>query len=229
LRQILTTQWWRDVVFLHWPVEPAAVRPLMPPGVEPDVLDGRTYVGLIAFLMDQVGVLRGPGLPYLGRFPETNVRLYSVDRHGRPGIVFRSMDAARLLPVRVGRAGLRLPYAWSRMAVTRRGDEITYVCRRRRDDPPVASRIRIRVGEAIERPGPLDLFLTARWALHAAWRGRTLYLPTAHPPWPLRRASLVDLDDTLVAAAGLEVPAGPPVSVLYSPGVPARFGWPTVV
>ncbi|HEU5110792.1 MAG TPA: DUF2071 domain-containing protein [Micromonosporaceae bacterium] len=229
----MTTQHWRVLTMLHWPVDPEAVRPLLPSGVSPDTHDGVTYVGLVAFVMDDVGLLRTPGVPYLGRFPETNVRLYSVDRHGRRGVVFRSLDAARLLPVRIARASLRLPYIWSRMSVVHGGDEVVYVCRRRwrGGDRSVQghSRIRVRVGGPIPEPTPLEHFVTARWALHAAWGGRTLYLPNTHPRWPLRRAELVELDDTLIGAAGLAQPTDPPVSVLYSDGVPVRFGWPTAV
>ena len=65
--------------------------------------------------------------------------------------------------------------------------------------------------------------MTARWGLHWAGWGRTRYLPNVHPQWPLYRAELLDFSDQLVAAAGLDV-TGPPVSVLYSPGVPVRFG-----
>jgi uncharacterized protein YqjF (DUF2071 family) len=229
-RRIMTTQRWRDLALLHWPVDPAAVRPLLPPGVSPDLHEGVTYVGLVAFLMDDVGLLRSPGVPYLGRFPETNVRLYSVDRRGRRGVVFRSLDAARLLPVWIGRAAVRLPYIWSRMSVERVGDEIEYVCRRRGPaGAVVGSRIRVRVGGPVEEPTSLEHFVTARWALHTAWRGRTRYLPNAHPRWPLRRAELLDLEDSLIGAAGLAQPTGPPASVLYSAGVPVRFGWPTTV
>jgi hypothetical protein len=226
----MTTQRWRDLTLLHWPVDAEAVRPLLPPGVEPDLLDGVTYVGLVAFVMADVGVLRTPGVPYLGRFPETNVRLYSVDRRGRRGVVFRSLDATRLLPVGIGRAGLGLPYIWSRMSVRRSGDEIEYVCRRRgRVGAEIRSRLRVRVGDPVAEPSALEHFVTARWALHAAWRGRALYVPNAHPRWPLHRADLLELADGLIGAAGLAQPAGPPVSVLFSPGVAVRFGWPSPV
>jgi uncharacterized protein len=230
LRRIMTKQHWRVLTMLHWPVDPEEVRPLLPRGVSPDVHDGVTYVGLVAFVMDDVGLLRGPGVPYLGRFPETNVRLYSVDRYGRRGVVFRSLDAARLLPVRIARATLRLPYIWSQMSVVHDGDEIEYACRRRRTRGVVeGSRIRVRVGAPIAAPTELEYFVTARWALHTAWGGRTLYVPNAHPPWPLREAELLELDDSLIGAAGLTQPTDPPVSVLYSDGVPVRFGWPTAV
>ncbi|GDY28826.1 YqjF family protein [Gandjariella thermophila] len=224
VRRPLLVQQWRDVTFLHWPVDPDAVWPLLPPGARPDTLDGATYVGLVAFRMRHTGLCRGPGLPYLGTFPETNVRVYSVDRQGRRGVVFLSLDAGRLLPVLAGRWGLGLGYRWAAMRLWRSGPRLGYTCRRR--GSTVTSRIEIVPGPALAEPSPLEHFLTARWGLHTAWRGRSLYLPNEHPPWPLHAATLDDLDDGLVAATGLPRPTDEPVSVLYSPGVPARFGAP---
>ncbi|MYS20330.1 MULTISPECIES: YqjF family protein [unclassified Streptomyces] len=223
----LMTQWWLDLAFVHWPVEPSRVAGLLPPGVRPDTLDGVTYVGLVAFRMHRVGWFRLPGVPYLGTFPETNVRLYSVDRQGRRGVVFRSLDAARLIPVAVGRGVFRLPYVWSRMSIRRERDVVTYAGTRRWPGPRGAhSRISLRIGEPLARPTELEHFLTARWGMHNALLGRSVYVPNAHPRWPLHRAELLTLDEDLVAAAGIGGPLGDPVSVLYSPGVPVRFGRP---
>jgi uncharacterized protein YqjF (DUF2071 family) len=85
----------------------------------------------------------------------------------------------------------------------------------------------VRVGAPIEAPTPLEQFVTARWGLHTRAWGRTLHLPNEHPRWPLHRADLLDLDDSLIPATGLPAPVGPPVSVLYSPGVPVTFGSPS--
>ncbi|TPQ19093.1 YqjF family protein [Streptomyces sporangiiformans] len=226
----LLTQQWLDLAFIHWAVEPGVVAPLLPAGTVPDRHDAMTYVGLVAFRMDRVGWLRLPGVPYLGTFPETNVRLYSVDAHGRRGVVFRSMDASRLIPVVMGRVGFRLPYLWSRMTVRAEGGTVTYTSSRRWPGPRGAySRITVRTGERIEKPTELEHFLTARWGMHNAFFGRTAppaYLPNVHPRWPLYRAELLTCDENLVAAAGLPAPDEPPVSVLYSPGVPVRLGRP---
>ncbi|MFC4592088.1 YqjF family protein [Sphaerisporangium corydalis] len=223
----LLTQSWLDSTFVHWAADPADVAPLLPAGVVPDTLGGVTYVGLVAFRMHRIGWFRLPGIPYLGSFPETNVRLYSVDGHGRRGVVFRSLDAARLVPVLVARAGFGLSYVWSRMAVRRDGDTLTYTSRRRWPGPRGAhSRLTVRVGGPIEAPTELEHFLTARWGMHNTTFGRPMYLPNTHPRWPLRRATLVECDEDLVAAAGLPAPSGEPASVLYSPGVPVRFGPP---
>ncbi|MEV2246577.1 DUF2071 domain-containing protein [Streptomyces sp. NPDC049970] len=223
----LMTQSWLDLAFLHWAADPEDVAPLLPAGTEPDTLDGVTYVGLVAFRMYRIGWLRLPGIPYLGTFPETNVRLYSRDAHGRRGVVFRSLDASRLIPVAVARTVFRLPYRWSRMAVRREADTLTYTSTRRAPGPRGArSRIVLRTGAPIDRPTPLEHFLTARWGMHSTFHGRPMYLPNAHPRWPLHRARLIECDEDLVTAAGLPAPVGEPQSVLYSPGVRVRFGRP---
>ena len=229
VRRTVLTQQWRDVTFLHWAVDPALVAPLLPAGTRPDTLGGAAYVGLIGFRMVGLGVWRGPGLPHLGTFCETNVRLYSVDGDGRRGVVFLSLDAERLLPVLTAQAALRLPYRWSRMRLRREGDVLRYTCRRRgslRAAP--RSTMVVRVGAELSAATALDHFVTARWGLHTRAWGRTLHLPNEHLSWPLHRAELLDLDDTLVSAAGLPAPSGPPASVLHSPGVRVKFGPPSV-
>jgi uncharacterized protein YqjF (DUF2071 family) len=227
----LLTQHWRDVSFLHWTADPESVAPLMPPGTRPDVIGGTTYVGLVALRMARVGFPGLPAIPYLGWFPEINVRLYSVGPDGRRGVVFCSMEASRLVPAAIGRAAFQLPYQWARMRVRRGGDTITYTSRRRWPGPGGCRfRLAVRVGERITEPSPLEHFLTARWGLHAAWyRHLAYYLPTEHPPWSLRRAQVTDLSDDLLSAAGLPVPAGEPVSVLYAAGVPVRAGPPRLL
>ncbi|MFF0742894.1 YqjF family protein [Streptomyces sp. NPDC004111] len=227
IRTPLLTQQWLDLAFVHWAVAPETVAGLLPRGTVADTHDGMTYVGLVAFRMHRVGWLGLPGVPYLGTFPETNVRLYSVDAHGRRGVVFRSMDASRLIPVVMGRLGFRLPYLWSRMSVRTAGDHVTYTSSRRWPGPRGArSRLTVRTGEPIDEPTELEHFLTARWGMHNAFFGGAAYLPNDHPRWPLHRAELVECEEDLVAAAGLPAPAGDPVSVLYSPGVPVRLGRP---
>jgi len=227
VRRAWLAQSWRDLSFLHWAADPAVVAPFLPPGTAPDTLDGVSYVGLIGFRMVGLGPLRGPGIPYLGTFCETNVRLYSVDDQGRRAVVFLSLEAARLLPVLTAQATLRLPYKWARMRLDKSGDLLRYSSRRRLSRPrPATNRMTVRVGALLTDPTPLEHFVTARWGLHTHAWGRTLHLPNEHPRWPLHRAALEHLDDSLITAAGLPAPDGPPVSVLYSPGVPVVFGSP---
>jgi len=223
--RIVSTQTWRDLTFLHWAVDPAAVERLLPPRTRPDVFEGRSYVGLVPFRMVGCTVGRGPAAPWLGTFLETNVRLYSVDTTGRRGVVFLSLDADRALVVPAIRALVGAPYQWARMRLARTGDTVTYEARRRLGSRPM-SRVVVRVGVPRESTA-LDDFLTARWGAHVRRRGGTTYVPNAHAPWPLRHAEVLELDDQLVAAAGLpDVTGRPPDHVAYSDGVYAEFARP---
>jgi uncharacterized protein YqjF (DUF2071 family) len=224
--RILFEQRWTDLAFLHWPVAPEAVAAFMPRGVRPDVIDGMTYVGLVPFHMRGAGLGRGHPTRYLGDFLETNVRLYSVDDHGRHGVVFRSLEASRLLTVLAARWGFRLPYVWSKMQVAVAGEVWTWSSRRRWPDRGLRTQISIRVGEPVADPTDLDVFLTARWGLHHQVAGRAVWTPNEHTTWPLRTADVVALDDDLVAAAGLTVDGLPPVPVRFTSGVQTVFGWP---
>ena len=226
-RPRLMTQQWRDVGFLHWAVDPEAVARFFPPGVRPDVLDGRTYVGLVPFRMVGAGLGGGPAVPWAGTFLETNVRLYSVDDTGRRGIVFLSLDTDRSVVVAGARAGFGLPYRWARMRFDDDGDVRRYATRLRWPGVRATTRIALRPGGSAD-DGALERFLTARWGLHVAHLGRTWYVPNAHPPWPLRTAELLTLDDGLVAAAGLgDLARRPPDHVAFSEGVAVEFGLPT--
>ncbi|HEX3906380.1 MAG TPA: DUF2071 domain-containing protein [Mycobacteriales bacterium] len=219
-------QRWTDLAFLHWPVPPFVVAPYLPPGVRPDIIDGVTYVGLIPFHMRQAGLGRGHPGPYLGDFLETNVRLYGVDEVGHHSVVFRSLEASRLLTVLAARWGYRLPYVWSRMRVETTGDTWTWSSRRRWPKRGLRTRITVRVGEPVLEPTDLDVWLTARWGLHHSTLGRTWWTPNHHEAWPLRAAEAVEVEDDLLAAAGFDVADEPPVHVRFSSGVRTVFGRP---
>jgi uncharacterized protein YqjF (DUF2071 family) len=53
-------------------------------------------------------------------------------------------------------------------------------------------------------------------------------VPNEHVPFPLCSAEVLELDDELVAAAGVE-PTGERLRALYSPGGRARFGRPSAL
>ncbi|MFJ3497681.1 YqjF family protein [Streptomyces sp. NPDC086091] len=231
LNHVLFRQYWRDLLFLHWEADPFEVARLLPSGVVPDLHNGRTYVGLVFFRMEGLALGSTPPLPHLGTFDEVNVRLYSRDALGRRGVVFRSLDCDRLLPVLAARVAFGLPYRWARTSRRWFGDRLVYRTRaragRRGERPAAHAWADVHDGVAV--PGPLDAFLTSRWGLHGSVAGRSYYLPNTHPAWTFRPCTLLDWDASLVGAAGLTPPRQEPASVLYAPGVPVRFGTPTAL
>ncbi len=226
----LSAQRWESLTFVHWPVDPDAVRHLFPAGVEPDVIDGYTYVGLVPFVMRGAGPGGRLPVPYFGDFCETNVRLYSVDEEGRSGIVFRTLEAQRLSTVLLARYALGLPYTWSAMQAVHAGDLWRYRTRRRWPGggrQALRSRLTVRVGD-VATPTPLEIWLTARWGLHTRVAGRTIWVPNQHDTWPLHECEILDLSDDLVAGVGVPT-AGDMLRPLFSPGVRTVFGLPSVV
>jgi uncharacterized protein len=230
---------WDTLTFLHWSFEPDVVARLLPADLTLETFEGKAWVGLIPFNM-LVSLPHTPSVPWASRFCETNVRTYVHDKQGRPGIWFFSLDASRLGAVVAARATFRLPYMWSHMSVRRDGDTITYNCTRRWPGPRGASsQVIVEIGTPFE-PGELtarDHFLTSRWTLFSMTPNMTLgptpgtkrswqrLADAQHDPWPLRRAKVLEVDDQLVAAAGLPQPSGDPL-VHYSPGVDVRIGRP---
>jgi len=220
-------QRWDRLTLLHWQFRPADVAALLPEGLEPELFDGAAWVGLVPFFM-HVATSGGRMLPWVSRFAETNVRTYVRDREGTSGIWFFSLDAARLGAVAVARSTYGLPYFWSEMDVEQSGREIFYRCLRRLPGPArVSSLARIEIGDRFSDAelDERDHFLTARWILFSG-SGRTRRLARAcHPPWPLHRAEVVAVEDSLIEAAGLPGPSGVPLAH-FSPGVDVTIGPP---
>ena len=229
--RVVASQWWRDVAFLHWRVDAATVQPLLPAGTRPDEHDGSTWVGLIAFELE--GATIGPSLRFgaFSTFTEVNVRLYTVDADGRRGVVFRSLEAASMPAVMAARAFFSLPYRWSRTdqrrsepgEMSRTSLHVEYRAKRHVGQGRTAIGVDVDPTTVVDTE--LSRFLTARWALHERRFGRTIRLPNTHEPWILHPGAVTRLDDTLLADAGLPgVAQRPPDSVLFGPGVHARFG-----
>jgi len=224
-------QRWSSVTFLHWRIDPSVVAPHLPAGCTPDVIDGSAWVGLIAFQMSRSSFFGGPRIPWLGDFPEVNVRLYSIDERGQRGVVFLSLEASHLIPVIVARAAFGLNYRWASMKLGHRDGKVAYRTKRH-GAPDASSHIIVRPDHDVEKNAalatdPIARFLTARWGFHETHFGRTIYSRNHHEPWPLQRAELLHLDDELLALAGFDGLADrTPDSVLYSAGVTTEFAPP---
>ena len=214
VRRAVMKQGWYDLAYIHYRYKVEEVARILPPGLEVDVCDGSAWVGLIPFSMRGIGVPGLPAVPYLGSFPEVNVRTY-VRRNGVPGVWFCSLDINRLLPTIVARTTYTLPYCFGKASNKRVRAE---------------TKIQLKILEPIAEPSSLEVFLSARWGLYTTTRGGSLrYAPISHDRWPLQRAKIISLEDSLVVAAGFESPRteinGAP-HVMFSRGVKVRVGLP---
>lgn len=210
----LMAQSWHDLLFAHWPVPVAALRPLVPAPLPLDTWEGRAWLGVVPFRMTGVRLRAAPPVPRLSAFLEVNVRTY-VTLDGKPGVYFFSLDAENPLAVRAARQLFSLPYFDAEMGLERDGEAIAYRSRRtHRGAPPAELAATYRpVGEPYRAaPGSLDAWLTERYCLYSSGpSGRIRRLEVHHAPWPLQPAAAEISSNTLAAAAGLELPATPPL------------------
>ena len=184
---------------------------------EPDGTRGVVFLSLDASRLAVVLAARAAGIPYV----------WSRTRFlGETAGVGRGSSGSPLRRTAGNAASLAAGYAVSRAAGNAASRAAGYAVSRFRDGG--RSVFAIAPEAEAEATDPLSVHLTARFGLHTRFRGRTLYVPNSHSSWPLYRAKLTRLEDQLVAAAGISV-AGPPDSVLFSPGVRTLFGWPRVV
>jgi uncharacterized protein YqjF (DUF2071 family) len=228
-RPVIMDQDWHHVLFLHWPVPVAQLRPLVPAELDIDLFDGQAYVGLTPLTMTGVRPRGVPSLPVLSRFHETNVRTY-VHRRGRdPGVWFLSLDASNALAVVGAQGAFGLPYRYARIGFDNPGGRadgplaagavIDYRLRRRWPGPTPAHctvRYAPQGPVAIAPVGSLEFFLMERYLLYTVWRGGLYRSRIHHAPWPLQVATVPALDETLVAATGLDRPRGMPPQAHYA-------------
>jgi uncharacterized protein len=215
----IMAQVWHDLLFAHWTVPVAALRPLVPQQLEIDTFDGQAWLGVVPFRMSGVRLRGTPAVPGLSRFPELNVRTY-VTCDGKPGVWFFSLDAANPVAVWAARTMFHLPYFWATMRCENNSGWICYESRRKHRAAPAASL------KASYRPtgnvfhaalGSLEYFLTERYCLYTAnKRGRIIRCQIHHPPWPLQLAEATFEENTMASPAGIATPSLRPQLLHFS-------------
>jgi uncharacterized protein YqjF (DUF2071 family) len=206
------TQSWHDLLFVHWPLDPDALRGKVPASLPLDLFEGRAWIGVIPFHMTNVGPRGVPSLPGLSAFPELNVRTY-VTLDGKPGVYFFSLDAASTLAVIGARVLFRLPYFRASMAVHTGTRRVTYRSVRRSTVKAQFAGTYEPVGVVSPPvPGTLEYFLTERYCLYTITRsGEPRRLEIHHRPWPLQTAHGQIAVNTMASASGIALPAVEPL------------------
>ena len=216
---------WRDVGFLHWPVEPSVVAATLPDGLTVDIKDGQAWLGVVPFEMADI---RPRGSPIGRSFGELNLRTYVTDGD-TPGVYFYNLDADDRLSVAIARRLFELPYYRASMTVRQTGDGVRFRSHRTDDRAPPAdfdATYGPADGAATHQPSrrSLESFLVSRYRFYVADEGGTIYYADiAHDPWPLQEGRVEVQENDLFAANGFDHPAGDPV-VHYSPGIDVTAG-----
>ncbi|MEO8497636.1 MAG: DUF2071 domain-containing protein [Planctomycetota bacterium] len=210
-------QRWRSLLFMHWSVPVDLLRQLVPTELELDLYKNEAYLGVVPFEMEGVRPWWWPSACAMS-FLETNLRTYVVC-NGRPGIYFFSLEANSRSAVWGARTGWGLPYHYSRASVKHSGNLINYETRRPRNGPGHSVRYRVGGELGASEPGTLQHFFLERYLLFVARGGKVYSGQVHHVPYPARDATVLNVDDGLIAATGLPTVTTPPAFAHFSPGV----------
>ncbi len=211
-------QTWKHLLFAHWSVPADVMRAVVPAELDLDLWDGRAWVGVVPFVMQDIRPAWVPE-PLAMDFLETNLRTY-VSYKGEPGVFFFSLEASSLIAVKAARWGWGLPYFHAEMSASFDGEEKAATSRRA-GDPSAVLDTRFIVEEALAPSDPtsFEFFLLERYYLFNLRRGAVWKGHVHHVPYLAHRATVRSMSCGLIGAAGL-----PPVTTLpevahYSPGV----------
>ena len=206
-------QFWRDLLFAHWPVPPEALRPLVPASLPIDTFERQAWVTIAPFHME-IRPRGAPAPPGFSRIPELNCRTY-VTIDGKPGVYFFSLDITSRAAVWGARVFYRLPYFHAVMRVEKIGDSVSYSSRRVKREAAWRSTCSPASEVRLSAPGSIEYFLTERYCLYTAHRNRVYRADIHHLPWPLQKARAEIHENTVAEAAGVAL-SGPPVVLSFA-------------
>lgn len=203
-------QTWHDLLFAHWPMDPAVMRSLVPSALPLDTYEGRCWIGVVPFHMSHIHARGLPPFPGISTFPEINVRTY-VTLDGKPGVYFFSLDAASRLAVWAARTFYHLPYFHAGMAAHAEEGWIVYSSRRFAGSAEFRGRYRPLRPVEFRVKGSLEHWLTERYCLYTTHAGHVYRAEIHHQPWPLQDAECEIETNSMVEAAGIPALQGAPL------------------
>lgn len=207
----LMYQSWGKLLFIHWRISVAALRPFIPERLTIDTFDDTAWMAITPFTLWGLRPVFLPAIPGISNFHEINCRTY-VDLDDQPGVWFFSLDANSWLNTVAARLFYCLPYYYANIHLDQHGNTIDYRVKRTADKP-ASFRGTWTIGEDMPEsdPGTLEFFLTERYCLYTEHKAEIFRCRIHHRPWPLQRASLHDHETDLFAGNGLPLPTGSPV------------------
>ncbi len=175
----LIYQQWKDTLFLHCPVKPALVKPLLPAGLTLDTLSGIAWVSVVAFTITDLRMRVMSVIPMLPVFNELNLRTYVV-RDNIPGIYFLQIKAGSHLAVLANRMTTKLRYQY---ADVRKTPAFHYFMSAGKENSLLD--IDFNPGSFFHEVPALDRWLTERYCCYQEDGAHLYRYNIHHPVWPL--------------------------------------------
>jgi uncharacterized protein YqjF (DUF2071 family) len=211
---------WKKLTFLHWEVEPDALKQHLPSGLELDLHEGKAYVGCIPFVMEKVRPSGLPAVPGVSTFGEFNIRTY-VTKNGVPGVFFLTLDAQSHVTCFYANRRYGLAYRYAKASVEGTlEDGYEWTSTRSNGGVGLSGSATTTSAARQATPGTLEFFLFERYSLYTVHNGRLRHGYTHHEKWWYCDAEVEVKHNSLVDSYGLGIKdATKPELVHMSAGV----------
>ena len=206
-------QKWGKLLFMHWRIDPNLLRPLIPAPLQIDTFDDSAWIAIIPFTMWDIRAFPPyvPAVPGLNAMHELNVRTY-VHMDETPGVWFFSLDCSNAAAVFSAQTFFYLPYFNAAISLEQQDARIGYSLQRT-EEPTATFAATWNLGSPLPQsaPGSLEFFLTERYCLFTAHKGKIYRARIHHPPWPLQTATLQSHSSKMIEVLNLPKPKEAPV------------------
>ncbi len=206
-------QRWKDVLFLHYKINPQLVQPLVPYPL--DLHEGNAIISIVPFQMDKIRFPFLPSAPWFSRLWELNIRTY-VEVNGVKGVYFFTLETDSKLGTMIANSFFALPYRYSKIKGKIQAKSYQFHHQR----TPFFYSLEAKIQE-IRTLTSFDEWATERYCLFTRrgtkdWRGTVI-----HKPWILQNVEIIKLKDEfskMIGTSEMEL-----VSTSYSKELKVRF------
>jgi uncharacterized protein len=199
-------QEWEHLLFVHYQVDQAALRSMVPEPLELDLYEGQAWVTIIPFRIrgSRPALVPRAAAPVVpaSDFVELNFRTYVRAPNGEAGVWFFSLDASSRLAVAGARLGYGLPYENAEMSFEIEDGTMVFSSRRIHGPQTCTTRYRPVGTPAQAEPGSLDHFLVERYALFTVDEGRVSGARVRHVPYTIQDVELEEWSENLLVSRG---------------------------
>lgn len=180
-------QEWNKAIFLHWEVDSKLIQPLLPKGLTLDIINNKTWVSLVAFDMNNIGIKNLPKPPYISDFYEINIRVY-ITCNGKPSVYFLSMEGNKRSSCKILKMVSKFPYRYSKM---NRNDSSYNSENKKFND---TFNIEYNIKNTAVKKDKIDLWLTERYAVFQDYKTHIIEYDVHHIEWPIQNITIQNLN-----------------------------------
>jgi len=204
-------QEWNHVLFFHWVIPEEIIKLLIPSNLELDLFEGKAYISLVPFTMQKIRPRYLPAISAVSDFHEINLRTYVI-KDGKRGVYFINIESQKRFSAFISRKLSGLPYEKSMIKRETGKYSSSNVFRK------FSLETEFEISENTIEKTEIEKWLTERYALFLADKGKLFRYDIHHKEWKIRSIELkkLKLDYKL---QGLDLAEKQPDLVHYSDGV----------